>query len=88
LTIVSEQLANSPQVGAQYNFDPKKYSNGANYLQTTVVRAIFPRCRESTMLNINSEADARCKGNGVALLTVDSTDERFRQIYNLVWQRC
>jgi hypothetical protein len=40
------------------------------------------------MLNINSEADARCSGTGMAQLTVDSTDQKFSQTYNFEWQRC
>jgi hypothetical protein len=77
-----------PQVGAQYNFDPSIYGNGLDYSRTTVVKAIFPRCGASTMLNINSEADARCTGNGMSMLTVDSTDQKFSQTYNFQWQRC
>ncbi len=59
-----------------------------DYSRTTVVEAIFPRCSESTMLNINSEADVRCPDGHEGELTVDSTDQRFEQIYNFQWQRC
>jgi hypothetical protein len=40
------------------------------------------------MLNINSESDARCTGSNMAMLTVDSTDQKFSQAYNFEWQRC
>jgi len=76
------------EVGAQYDFDPNVYATGQDYARTTVVKAIFPRCGVQTMLNINSEADSRCSGPGMSMLTVDSTDQKFEQVYNFQWQRC
>jgi len=80
----------TPQVEGSYTWmgNQKGYKPNS-YTQSTQVKAYWPPCNEPTMLNIDSSAVVSCSNiNDAALLTVDQTDQKFTQIYQLLWQPC
>ncbi|KAK5654730.1 hypothetical protein OQA88_7055 [Cercophora sp. LCS_1] len=63
-----------------------------NYLKTDqfgVQSTVWSPCGLEGLLNINSEVRlSPADSNKAGLLTVDSTDLRFKQIHYLQWQKC
>lgn len=66
-------------------------SVSGNYLKKDdigIETLVWSPCAETRALNINSEVRLTAPRNRRALMTVDTIDGEFKQIYALKWRRC